>query len=136
MSRTCLLVTHLSLAGLASKQYGIYRRLSLLAKAVIETNAKLRIFCVVPNAERTNLATELSTRIADEIKEYWGIEAEVFVGSPNAPSKLPWLLQQCKGVIRYLWSPFVHNLLDLPPKPYSTNCSHQIPTSSWPIDCP
>ncbi len=113
MSRTCLLVTHLSLAGLASKQYGIYRRLSLLAQAVIETGMKLRIFCVVPDSERANFSGDLATSIAGDIKTHWGIEAEIFVGALKPSSTLPWLLQQAMGVCRYLWSPLVHNMLDL-----------------------
>lgn len=116
MSRTCLLVTHLSLAGLASKQYGIYRRLSLLAQTVVETNAKLRIFCVVPDAERDNAPGELATQIAEDIKTHWRINAEVFVGALKPPSTAPWLLQQLRGMIRYLWSPLVHNMLDAPSK--------------------
>lgn len=116
MSRTCLLVTHLSLVGLASKQYGIYRRLSLLAQTVITMNVKLRIFCVVPNSERATIPGDRAAQIADEIKEHWGFEAEVFVGTLNSPSKLPWVMQQGIGAIRYLWSPLVRSLLDAPSK--------------------
>lgn len=112
MRRTCLLVTHLSLVGLASKQYGIYRRLSLLAQSVSDTDTQLRIFCVVPESERVNLPDDLSTLIAADIKSHWNIDAEVFVGALKPPSERPWLLQQLMGVSSYLRSPLVHNLLD------------------------
>lgn len=79
-------------------------------------NVKLRIFCVVPSSERATIPCDRAAQIADEIKEHWGIEAEVFVGTLNSPSKLPWVMQQGIGAIHYLWSPLVRSLLDAPSK--------------------
>lgn len=112
MSAHCLLATHLSLAQLHQKRYGIYRRLAMLADAVRASGCALRIFCVQPYGTEPADENNLAATIAAEVRALWGIDCDIVVGRGAAPSSLPWMFQQALGALNYRWHWLSRGLLD------------------------
>ena len=104
----------MSLANLREKRYGIYRRLALLAQSASAAGASLRIFCDKPHTSTDVDTGALSESIRAEVRELWGVDCEIAIGRTNTPSRLPWLLQQMQGVLRYRWQWLSRQLLDPP----------------------
>jgi len=114
LTARCLIATHLSLADLREKRYGIYRRLALLAQSASAAGARLRIFCVEPRAGTDVDIGKMTESIRADVRDLWGVDCEIAIGRTNTPSRLPWLLQQVQGVLRYRWQLLSRQLLDPP----------------------
>lgn len=103
----CLLVTHLLLTDLKTKNSGTYRRLSMLVDAIRATGMPLRIYCTVSPTPDLPAPQILATQIEREIAELWQLEATVIVGVHAPLPDTSWLVQQLRGVFGYGRMPLI-----------------------------
>lgn len=112
MSRCCLLVTYISLLDLKTKKVGIYRRLQILLEGAKASESELVVFCIESQVENKKQRDEFSGSIELELRELWGINCTVVVGSMAKASKLSWFVQQMRGVFHFDLQPYPLSLLD------------------------
>lgn len=106
----CLVVTHLGLNQLRQKNYGTYRRLSMLIEAVGALRMPCRIFCTIAPQEAVEPLPAIAARIEQELLELWRIEATVVLGVAAPPSEAPWLFQQFRALTGYAQTPLSRSL--------------------------
>lgn len=101
----CLIVTALPLDDLQASRHGIYQRLRMLVTAMARAGLALDVVCSegarIPASDHQALA-----RVADGIREHWGLEARV-LGLTRAVKdvRTPYIVQQLLGCLSQRWSP-------------------------------
>lgn len=103
----CLLVTHLLLTDLKTKNSGTYRRLSMLVDAVRTTGLPLHVYCTIAPAPDLPSPQAIAADIEREIADCWQLEATVSVGVHASLPPTSWLLQQMQGVLGYDRMPLI-----------------------------
>lgn len=109
----CLIVTHLSLLDLEEKGFGVYKRLSMLMGAAVQTGLPIHVFCVASEEDIQNYGeAALNDLAAQSINEHWGYSCDVVVGRRVPSSNKPWILRQLMGVLSYSLDPLKSVILD------------------------
>jgi glycosyltransferase involved in cell wall biosynthesis len=103
----CLLVTHLLLTDLKTKNSGTYRRLSMLVDAIRATGLPLHIYCTIAPAPDLPSPQAIAARIEREIADTWQLDATVSVGVHAPLPDTSWLLQQARGILGYGRMPLI-----------------------------
>lgn len=101
----CLIVTALPLDDLQASRHGIYQRLRMLVTAMAQTGLALDVVCAegvrIPVSE-----PEAFQRVADGIREHWGLEARVLGLTRSVKDvRTPYIVQQLLGCLSQRWSP-------------------------------
>jgi glycosyltransferase involved in cell wall biosynthesis len=103
----CLLVTHLLLTDLKTKNSGTYRRLSLLVDAVRTTGLPVHVYSTVAPEPGLPPLPEIAARIERELADFWQLEAKVSVAVHAQLEQTSWLLQQVLGILGYGRMPLI-----------------------------
>ncbi len=110
MATHCLLITHLTLYDLQQKNFGTYRRLSMIIDAIRATGRPLRIVCTIPPEQALEPLSAISAEIEREVAEVWNIQATVIVTVCAAPSNTRWLFQQLLALFGYSNAPLMRSV--------------------------
>lgn len=104
-SGRCLIVTALPLDDLQASRHGIYQRLRMLVTAMARTGLALDVVCSEGAKVAATDPTALA-RVADGIREQWGLEARVLGLTRSVKDvRTPYIVQQLLGCVSQRWSP-------------------------------
>lgn len=105
-----VVLTHLDLASLETKTFGIYQRFRMLVDAGRRVDPALTLVSCVRVAPDDS-AQAAAARAQRSLAQHWGVDAQVVCVPCADPPDAPWLVQQIMAAAAYRWRPLPRSIL-------------------------